>query len=120
MEDLLRLQADQTGQSISLDAPDPGTPELPESGSPGVPESRSAKWREMERKEALLRPDQIAHLGALLRTVKGQRTVRGERLTENTLIRVALDLLFAHEAALTGNSEEELRASVGGARPESA
>ncbi len=38
-----------------------------------------------------------------------RRTVKGERITENTLIRVAIDLLLAHQQHLAGGSETEIR-----------
>lgn len=41
-----------------------------------------------------------------------RRETRTERLTENTLIRVAIDLLLAHAAELHGSTEDELRDSV--------
>src|SRR3546814_6262536 len=41
-----------------------------------------------------------------------RRRVKDERITENTLIRVAIDLLLAHQDQLQGATEEELRESV--------
>lgn len=83
------------------------TPAVPESGSPEAP-----KWTTLERKEARLRADQIADLAVLRRHVGGRRKDRSEIITDNTLIRIAVDLLFAHAHRLHGDNEEELLNSV--------
>ena len=83
------------------------TPELPESDSAGVP-----KWASLERKETRLRPDQLEALTALRRRVAAQRRTRSEIITDNTLIRIAVDLLLAHGSRLRGDTEEELLHSV--------
>lgn len=62
--------------------------------------------------EARLWPEQLPALDALRRQVNAARTVRGERITDNTLLRIAVDLLLAHADQLQGNNEEELRKSV--------
>ncbi len=41
----------------------------------------------------------------------------GERITENTLIRVAVDWLLSQEAYVGGSSEEEIRRSLGVPEP---
>ena len=70
-------------------------------------------YRRLARKEARLREDQYVALSRLVRVLARRRTNRsGPRLTENTLIRVAIDLLLARATRLTGNTERELRASV--------
>lgn len=56
---------------------------------------------------------QYVALSRLVRVLARRRTDRsGPRLTENTLIRVAIDLLLARANRLIGNTEGELRASV--------
>ena len=80
----------------------------------------SARWRpstplyqRMARKEARVREDQYVALSRLVQVLGRRRTVRsGPRLTENTLIRVGIDLLLERADRLVGNSEAELRASV--------
>jgi len=47
------------------------------------------------RKECRLRPDQLDALTALARRLNRERKGRGERITENTLLRVAIDLLLS-------------------------
>ena len=49
------------------------------------------------RKECRLRPDQLDALTALARRLNRERKGKGERITENTLIRLAVDL-FLREA----------------------
>jgi hypothetical protein len=73
----------------------------------GVP-----KFARMTRKEARVREDQYAALSTLARTLMRRRRVKDERITENTLIRVAIDLLLAHQDQLRGATEDELRESV--------
>ena len=74
---------------------------------PGLP-----KFARLTRKEARVREDQYAALAALARTLMRRRKVKDERITENTLIRVAIDLLLAHQDTLRGATEDELRESV--------
>jgi|SRR6478736_588011 len=79
---------------------------------PGLP-----KFARLTRKEARVREDQYAALSALARTLMRRRKVKDERITENTLIRVAIDLLLAHQDTLRGATEDELRESVTPALP---
>jgi hypothetical protein len=80
-------------------------PEQHRSGDP--------KWTTLERKEARLRPDQLTNLAELRRHVSGHRRDRSEIITDNTLIRVAIDLLLqGHSHKLHGDTEEALLASV--------
>lgn len=71
------------------------------------------RYDQLERKETRLRTDQYGRLSELSRSLNRRRAGKGERITENTLIRVAVDLLLSHETDLTGSSETELRESVG-------
>jgi hypothetical protein len=66
----------------------------------------------LERKELRLRADQLDELARLRRGLNRQRGGEGERITENTLIRVAVDLLLARTGQLRGTTEDELRQSV--------
>ncbi|EHK83645.1 hypothetical protein SZMC14600_18949 [Saccharomonospora azurea SZMC 14600] len=70
------------------------------------------------RKEARVREDQAAALAELRRRVQRQRKTRHEPVTDNTLIRVAVDLLLARGEELAGDTEDDLRASLGLRRPE--
>jgi hypothetical protein len=82
------------------------------SGSAGVTESQTPKWKRLERKELRLRADQLDELARLRRSLNRQRGGEGERITENTLIRVAVDLLLAQADSVRGTTEDELRESV--------
>ena len=64
------------------------------------------------RGESRIRPDQHDAMVQLRRRIKGQRTEGTERVTNNMLVRIALDILLDHQDALTGNTEEELRQSL--------
>ena len=70
-------------------------------------------YLEFERKETRLRADQYGELTAESRRLNRLRKGEGDRLTENTLIRVAVDLLLSKRTELAGVNEEELRKSVG-------
>lgn len=88
------------------------TPSSSRSGDAITP-GEWVRYDQLERKETRLRPDQYNSLSELSRALNRQRHGRGERITENTLIRVAIDLLLKREAELAGSTEAELRASLG-------
>ena len=80
----------------------------PPAPSPGLP-----KYLRLERKELLIWPDQITNLSVLARVLNRNRGGAGERITTNTLIRVAAALLLSRAQDLAGTTEEELRRSLG-------
>lgn len=84
-----------------------GTLELTESDTAGVP-----KYLQLERKEVRVRMAQMERLTTLSRQLNRKRKGQGERLTENTLIRVAIDLLLQNATQLEGTTEDELLASL--------
>lgn len=101
----------------------PETTELPKPETLKVTESASVKNTESEtpevpkyltfaRKDTRLHEDQLDELAALTRKLNRRRK-GGERLTDNTLIRIAVDLLLERAGELQGNTEDELRKSVG-------
>lgn len=70
------------------------------------------KYLKLERKEARLRQDQIDALTDLTRKLNRKKHGKSsERLTDNTLIRIAIDLLLSKADLLEGTTEEELRRS---------
>jgi hypothetical protein len=83
-----------------------------DAGTTGVTESGIPKWQRLERKELRLRADQLDELARIRRTLNRQRGGEGERITENTLIRVAVDMLLGRAGKLRGTTEDELRKSV--------
>jgi len=93
---------------------DSGTSEVPELGSPEPP-----KYLTMERKETRLRREQVSALGELARELSARRRQRGERITENTLVRIAVDVLLEHAGELRGDTEDELWQSVSSGLPKS-
>ncbi|MGE3193755.1 MAG: hypothetical protein AB7N70_33290 [Dehalococcoidia bacterium] len=75
--------------------------------------TRPPLYRRLARKEARLRDDQFIALSRLVRILARRRATRsGPRLTENTLIRVAIDLLISRADQLAGDTEAEIRASA--------
>ena len=83
-----------------------------DAGTTGVTESQIPKWQRLERKELRLRADQLDELARIRRTLNRRRGGEGERITENTLIRVAVDMLLGRAGKLRGTTEDELRKSV--------
>lgn len=67
--------------------------------------------RTMRNKVAVIYADQQTDLDGLARELHDARSVRGERITANTLIRVALDGVIEYADRLHGDNEEQLRAS---------
>lgn len=80
---------------------------MPDQDSSDLP-----KYQQLVRKELRLWEDQLPDLAALRRRLAAARTSRTEPITDNTLIRIAVDLLLANAERLSGNTEEELCASV--------
>ena len=70
-------------------------------------------FTQLERKETRLRQEQLDGLEALTKRVKRSKSTGGERITDNTLIRVAVDLLLSQADQIQGSTETELRKSVG-------
>ena len=87
--------------------------EVTESSALGVP-----RYLTLTRKEARLRGDQVDALAQLRRRLVARRVDRTEPLTDNTLIRVAVDLLLQRADQLAGDTEDQLRDSVTHRLPE--
>lgn len=110
----------------ALSAPEE-TPSLPAAEKSVAPKRTEAKptkpsqpaapttpaYLALQRKETRLREGQIDALTAAARELNRAKSAGGERITENTLIRVAVDLLLSNTAALKGSTETEIRNSVG-------
>ena len=75
--------------------------------------AEGAGYRSFARKEARVRDDQYTALTAHARRLTRTRPTGTERITENTLIRVAIDLLLEKGDRIAGASEAEIRKSVG-------
>jgi hypothetical protein len=114
-----RLAPAEAAPAAAAEKPEPRRPaprhvaRVPrDAGTAGVTESRIPKWQRLERKELRLRADQLDELARIRRTLNRQRGGEGERITENTLIRVAVDMLLGRAGKLRGTTEDELRKSV--------
>ena len=66
-----------------------------------------------ERKEARLRTDQLTDLTLRARQLNKTKNADADRITDNTLIRIAVDLLLSHSDELLGGDEATLRKSLG-------
>lgn len=103
------------GSGSSAETP----PSAPPTSSTGRARNRRkpaspVHYTELVAKEARIRHDQYGTLTMMSRDLNRNRAGRGTRITENTLIRVAIDLLIEHEPQLRGAADEaELRASLG-------
>lgn len=74
--------------------------------------SQSSNERPKTRpKQALIRSDQQTGLDHLARQLHDDRSVKGERITANTLLRVAIDGLVEYGDRLHGDNEAQLLAS---------
>ncbi len=79
---------------------------------PELEQETQPKYLTLVRKETRLREDQLEKLTVLTRKLNRQRR-GGERITENTLIRVAIDLLLSQSVKLSGATEAELLEALG-------
>lgn len=98
----------------------PSTPSTRSSGRPKsgttrvrAPKDDRPRYLQMHRMEARLRLDQIEALASIRRRINAARVDKTERITDNTLLRVAVDLLIAHGDQLQGDNEDQLRESAG-------
>lgn len=90
-------------------------PKQPTSAAPITPAAAPdvPKWLTFEPKPTRQRRDQLDWLEAKRKELNSLRGRAGERLTDNTLIRLAVDLLILNGHRLEGTTEAELRASLG-------
>ena len=75
-------------------------------------EDDTPRYQTFTRGEARLRPDQATDLMALRRRVAANRTDKSERITDNTLIRLAVDLLLQNAGRIKGDTEEQMRRAL--------
>lgn len=103
--------------SLSAPVETPSAPTAPKQPEvkPAKPSKSAATpaYLALQRKETRLREEQIDALTAAARELNRAKPAGGERITENTLIRVAVDLLLSKSAALKGSNENEIRNSIG-------
>jgi len=77
------------------------------------PAASTALFEDLVRKECRFRDDQLEDLSRSARRLQRTRLAPGPRITDNTLIRVAVDLLMSRADELQGSTEAEIRASLG-------
>lgn len=115
LTDLIEGLAPDATMDISPVAPPvtPTEPAPPPTPDPLTRNKPGPKYLGLERKDVRFHADQLDALTKLSRKLNRKRRGVGERLTENTLIRVAVDFLLANEAQLGGTTEDEIRAALG-------
>lgn len=91
--------------------PNTSTQEAKEAEGPIV--ASHTHYTDLVRKELRLHADQADELTVLATRVQRARREKGERITDNTLIRVAVDLLLERQKELVGSTEDELRVALG-------
>ena len=87
-----------------------GSPATGEQDMPAV--SVRPHYTQLVRKELRVFQDQAMDLKILTMTINNNKLGMGERITDNTLVRVAIDLLLERKADLSGTTESELRESL--------
>lgn len=80
--------------------------------------NRLPKYLTFRRREARMYEEQADALTLLARRINAERrrpdgTTEGERITDNTLLRLAIDLLLERSDDLRGTTEAELATSLG-------
>lgn len=104
------------GQSSSVplaDSSEVEESEKTDSVTPVVP-----KYLQLQRREARIHAEQADALTMIARRLNAERRLPngstvGERITDNTLIRVAIDMLLQHEHEIHGVSEEAIARGLG-------
>lgn len=71
------------------------------------------RYLTLVRKESRISQTQADQLSSLARSINMSRRGIGERITDNTLIRVAIGLLLERQEELSGTTEVELFQSLG-------
>lgn len=101
--------------------PEPRTHNLLESMTPrpqggyqmaGNSAKRKGGQAEERPKWVPLREDQHSELSTIARELMLARSAKTERITENTVIRVAVDLVIRHPDLLVGDTEDDLRTNL--------
>lgn len=107
-----------SSDTLTAEEPAPAQPSAPQPAAADKPKATRAEpskplYLQLARKEARLREDQLEALSVQAKRLqRAKGTAAGERITDNTLIRVAVDLLITRFDDLAGVTEEELRNSV--------
>jgi len=112
------------GELLGSIGADEYDPEVAQAGAPGrdalTVSSRSerpepgagAPYLQLVRKETRLREDQLSELTRHARRLTRARTTAGQRITENSLIRIGVDLLLARIDRAVGDDEAAIAESL--------
>ena len=84
-----------------------------ETVEPSAGDSSAPAYLRYVRKETRLREDQQIQLTVQARRLNRAKKNQGARITENSLIRVAVDLLLARIERALGDDEDAIRKSLG-------
>lgn len=93
-------------------------PLTPPVAAPRPAATHPPKYLQLRRREARIHHDQEAALSNITRRLNNARrqpdgSTMGERITDNTLLRIAIDLLLQRADDLHGTTETELAESLG-------
>ncbi|BDG17776.1 ATPase [Thermus scotoductus] len=103
LAELVREEA----EALTAPQAEAAIPETPtQEEAPEPPPKPAPKYLTYVRKECRLRPDQLDALTALARKLNRERKGKGERITENTLIRWAVDILLQQTEQLALNVDQ--------------
>ncbi|MGW4623478.1 chromosome segregation ATPase [Streptomyces sp. NPDC004592] len=83
--------------------------EPPARRSSNLSEAAATARTQLSPKYVQLRGDQQIELDVVARELQAARAHKGERITANTVIRVAVDFVLAHRERLVGSTEDEIR-----------
>lgn len=98
--------------AASADVPPKLKPGTVAKENPVVADDAEPLYLRLVRKEARLREEQYSALTEHARRLSRARRGQGARITENTLIRIAVDLLLERIDGAVGVDERELRESI--------
>lgn len=108
----LKASTAKPSTSTSLRTADQGSPAPTTQASTPEPDAGTPRYLTLMRKEARITTTQADELSRLVRTLNRTRRGKGERITDNTLIRVAIGLLMERVDDLRGTTEVELFQSL--------
>jgi hypothetical protein len=107
---LLGNVEDTTGPSVVRPTASP--PPVSEGAEAVTDPLERAPYLRLVRKETRLRDDQLERLTHEARRLNRARSVPAARITENSLIRIAIDLLLERVGDAHGDDEAALRESL--------
>jgi len=90
----------------------PATEAAQQAAKPAEADPGTPAYLRYVRKETRLREDQQNRLTQQARRLNRAKTSQGARITENSLIRIAVDLFLAQVDQAAGDDEDTIRASL--------